>query len=100
MTKITMTGGALSLLWLSAVFATTPGGCVPCPAGHAGTRCETRADLPSIIALHFSIRAYTAGWSLSFTCRNAHCAIRNSHRPHRSESPERFVVITVSDGAL
>ncbi len=99
MTKTT-TIGVLSLLWLSAMLAGTRGACGRCHDGRAGMRYETRADLPSIIAIHFSIRAQTAGWSLAFSCSEARCTVRNLHRPRRSESLERFLVITVSDGAL
>jgi hypothetical protein len=108
MTKTMTVTGLLSLLWLSAVFAGPSRSCAPCLTDPAGTRCETRAKLPSIIAMHFSIRAQTAGWSLAFACSGAHCTVRNLHRPRRAEfragsgagSLDRFFVITVSDGAL
>jgi hypothetical protein len=100
MTRTMAVSGVLSLLWLSAVFAGPPiscGRCLTCPAS---TRCETRAELASIISMHFSIRAQTAGWTLALTCSDAHCTVRNLHRPRRAESLERLVVITVSDGAI
>jgi hypothetical protein len=100
MTKTMAVSGLLSLLWLSALFAGAPRSCRRCLTGPVSMRCERRAELPSIIGTHFSIRAQTAGWSLAFTCSDARCTVRNLHRPRRAESLERFVVITVSDGAL
>jgi hypothetical protein len=108
MSKAMAVSALLSLLWLNAVFAGPPRSCGRCLTCPAGTRCETRAKLPSIIAMHFSIRAQTAGWSLAFACSDGHCKVRNLHRPRRAESRagsragslDRFFVITVSDGAL
>ena len=92
MSKTITVTGLVSLLWLSAVFAGAPRCC--------GTCCEKRAELPSIIPVHFSMRAQTAGWSLAFACNDAHCTVRKLHRPRKGPSLDRFFVITVSDGAL
>jgi hypothetical protein len=100
MSKTMAVSGLLSLLWLSALFSGAPRSCGRCLTGPVSMRCERRAELPSIIAMHFSMRARTAGWSLALTCNGAHCSVRNLHRPRKAESLERSVVITVSDGAL